>query len=348
MTIMRSASTRRSVDRVGSQRREKPMFGLSARGRFRLLAAIALVSAGCAGAGSAETVAGVPSLRAPTRPLVPSTAGKTPTFGPLAVDRAGKIYVVDTANDRIDIGTPEEAGWSWRPLSSSSGLKPTSVAIASDHLWFSGKAGIYRVDLSGADIRLAKQARGVLQIASADRGGLYYATAKAIYAMNSAGHVSRAAGGGALSSSDQRAGQLVTRWSIEPGSIAPVSLQEFYFVNQSNLDLVNHGRAYVLAPQLRFGNSACLAVAADREVYATGDGGLYRVQGRHYERIAEPFAHLPQPATTFGAADALAVSPSGGIYIAFRINTVPSGAGIVELSASGRRIRLTIARQKAS
>jgi hypothetical protein len=344
--------------RASAQALAKPgSVKLVRRVRAGLRAAPIVAAAGLAVAVFAGAIvllrhgAGERSLQTAGTAAVPSMNGNTSPFGALAVGRAGRLYIVDEAHDRIDVASPAGSRWRWSTLAGSAHLGVTSIAIQGQTVWFAATDGVYRTTLAGGRVQLVDRVSGVTEISALRDGSIYYVTLSGhrgaenvIYLRTPAGKIRRVAGGGSLTFGQERDGQRLVAWPLSLGGIAAISPQSFYFINLSDLDLATGGRAYILTPRLHFGNGATLGVAADGTVYAVGNGSLSRVTGRRYTTLFSPLKQLPGGQDEFATPVALAVSPSGGFYVSFSVGKLPPEAGIVELSHTGRLVRIALTR----
>jgi hypothetical protein len=275
-------------------------------------------------------------------------------FGALSVAADGTLYYVDRQRGQID----EATGWATRLALSSlrggteagqsiAGL--SGLFVADGALWFSAAGSLYKATLRGGQVRRVGEALGAFNLDVLPDGTVLYTTSGA--RTTSAGVFERidrraprrVAGGGTVAFNEQLVGEhpATALADIDPVNVVGVSRHVFYFVNENNLYLVEHGQATALRPLGEFFNGE-LAAVSHGVVYGICGRQICRIRGR----TVTPLVKLPtRVGRTFVAPDALAVSPTGSFYIAYSSQSGPTtNTGIVELTPSGTIARIVVSR----
>ena len=304
------------------------------------------VGAGSYGSASlpSSTGTGPSSARAARRTAV--VADEYP-FGQLSVATNGTLYYVDQEYGQIDEATAVGSrvvlsslpgtGASSRSIAGLSGL-----CVSGRSIWFTADNTLYEASLAGRDVRRVGRATGAIDLDLLRDGTAYYTTTFAVFEETPPGPPRRVAGGGDIGTAQQSVAQQATAEALTPVSVAGVSRQDFYFVNENILYLVKRGVASMLRqPSSNFFNGE-LATNPKGVVYGICSWSMCRIQGR----TAVELFRLPSRVNGgFLAPDALAVAPNGSFYVSYSNQASPgTSTGIVELSPSGHVMRVVESR----
>lgn len=263
-------------------------------------------------------------------------------FGQLAVAPNGTLYYVDRESEQIDEITKHG---SVILLSSLNGTAAKSGSIAGirglsvtkDAIWFTADGNLYESSLNGHGVHRVGSAPDARLLDVLGDRTIYFATVTSVFERTPRGATTHVAGGTTIDFAEQQHGsQPAIDESINPTGIVGVSGNAFYFTNENNLYFVGHGRSTMLRPRQNFFNGELARNQSG--FYGICNWSICRISGTKFESLFK----LPHVHGSFAAPDALAVSPSGNLYISYSNQGTPLRAGIAEISAQGKLVAVVV------
>jgi hypothetical protein len=267
-------------------------------------------------------------------------------FGKLAVASNGTLYYDDLEYGQLDEMTPSGPRILLSSLSGGSNANNSieglgGLSVTSYGLFFTSYDSIYESTLAGKDAFPVASGAEATDIDVLRNGTIYYATSNGIYYVGTSGKSSQVAGGGDLGPGRWKSGLPASQAAIQPEGLVGVSASKFYFTTADNdLDIVQNGAMSENRGQVDFFNG---------EMTSTTGGTIYAICGWSMCKITgstfTPVFRIPTKVDgAFVAPSAVAAAPHGDFYESFTSQSSPGIAGILEMSSTGKLIRVLVTR----
>jgi hypothetical protein len=279
-------------------------------------------------------------------PWVVSGYNGTP-FGSLAVAANGTLYYADLEYGQIDELTPRGPRILLSSLAGASNANQSidglgGLFVTSYGLFFVAEGGVHQATLTGKDIFGLANTFGATDIDVLKDGTIYYTTSNGIYEIGTSGKSVQVAGGGNLGPGQWRNGLPATEAAIQPLGLVGVSASKFYFTTVDNeLDIVQNGEM----SEYQGGNSNFfngeMTSAPNGAIYGICGWSMCKMTGSTFTRL---FRIPTKVQGTFVAPSDIAVAPNGDFYESFTSQSSPGIAGVFEMSAVGKLLRVLVTR----
>jgi hypothetical protein len=214
--------------------------------------------------------------------------------------------------------------------------------VTSYGLFFAAEGGIDQATLAGKDIFALGSTFGPVDLDVLRDGTIYYTTSNGVYEIGMSGKSIQVAGGGNLGPGQWRNGLPATEAAIQPNGLVGVSASKFYFTTADNgLNVVQNGdMSEYQGGDLNFFNG---------EMTSAPSGTIYAICGWSMCKMTKstfaPIFRIPTKVRgTFVAPSDLAIAPNGDFYESFTSQSSPGVAGIFEMSAVGKLLRVLVTR----